>query len=206
MVRIAELLVSGSQVTVILESGEKYWLRNEDLAGTGFYAGAEMPADSFYRWLRVRQYPRALNQAVAMLARRPCSKGEISSRLTRNRYASDVIELVLYKLQKEKLLDDRDFCNQWIQYRLNRGYGPAFIRRELRMKGVDEEIILSALESLDEEDGMEKAEALARKAWNRRKPDEDLQKSRQKVIGFLVRKGYSWDAAKAACKAAENNL
>ena len=55
-------------------------------------------------------------------------------------------------------------------------------------------------------DRIEKAEVLARKAWMRTKPDKDLRKSRQKVIAFLVRKGYSWDTARAACKSAESKL
>ena len=67
-------------------------------------------------------------------------------------------------------------------------------------------MIDTAFDSVNEEDGLDKAEALARKAWMRRKPDEDLRKSRQKVIGMLVRKGYSWDTARAACKSAENKL
>ena len=67
-------------------------------------------------------------------------------------------------------------------------------------------MIDTAFESINEKVGMEKAESLARKAWMRRKPDEDIRKSRQKIIGLLVRKGYSWDTAKAACKYAENKL
>ena len=206
MVRIMELDTTGSRTSILLDNGEKYWFKNEDLAGTGIFEGAEMSADTFLHWLRVRQYPRALNQAVSMLARRPCSSGEITSRLARNRYASDVIELVVYKLIKENLLNDMDFCNQWIQYRLNRGYGPGIIRRELVSKGIPQVMIDTAFESINEKVGMEKAESLARKAWMRRKPDEDIRKSRQKIIGLLVRKGYSWDTAKAACKYAENKL
>ena len=206
MVRIMELDTTGSRTSILLDNGEKYWLRYEDLAGTGIYKDAEMSEDVFFHWLKVRQYPRALNQAVAMLARRPCSSGEITSRLSRHRYTSEVIELVVYKLEKEKLLNDMDFCNQWIQYRLNRGYGPAVIRRELRSKGIAQEMIDTAFDSVNEEDGLDKAEALARKAWMRRKPDEDFRKFRQKVTAMLVRKGYSWDTARAACKSAENKL
>ena len=206
MVRIMEMNSSGSYTSILLDNGDKYWLRNEDLPGTGIFENAEMSSESFFHWVRVRQYPRALNQAVAMLARRPCSTGEISCRLSRNRYTSEVIELVIYKLQKEHLLDDVDFCRQWIQYRLNHGYGPGVIRRELRFKGIAQDLIDTALGSLDEEEGMEKAESLARKAWMHRKPDEDLRKCRQKVIGLLVRKGYSWDIARAACTSAESKL
>ena len=206
MVRIMELNTEGSRTSILLDNGEKYWMKTNDLAGTGIFEGAEISQESFSYWLRIRQYPGALNRAVAMLARRPCSAGEIKSRLARNRYADEIIELVIYKLEKENLLNDRDFCDQWIQYRLNHGYGPGVIRRELRMKGVAQEMIEAALESFDEDDSMEKAEVLAQKAWMHTKPDEDLRKRRQKVIGFLVRKGYSWDTAKAACKSAESKL
>ena len=74
--------------------------------------------------------------------RRPCSKGEITARLQRGKYTSEVVDLVIYKLEKEKLLNDREFCEQWVQYRLGRKYGPAFIHRELRTKGIPEALII----------------------------------------------------------------
>ena len=150
-------------------------------------------------------YSRALNRAVAMLARRPCSKKEILDRLRRAGFAEETADLVLYKLEKEKLLDDEAFCVQWIRYRISGKYGPAVIRRELRMKGISEDIIDSAFAGLDEEAEQENALAVARKAWKRTKPTDDIRKNRQKVITALVRKGYSWEAAREACHQVEIN-
>ena len=90
-----ELNTEGSRTSILLDNGEKYWMKTNDLAGTGIFEGAEISQESFSYWLRIRQYPGALNRAVAMLARRPCSAGEIKSRLARNRYADEVIELTV---------------------------------------------------------------------------------------------------------------
>ena len=206
MVRITDFEYHGSLVCVCLDSGEKYWLKKNDLSGSCLSENLEMEMEEFLHFIRIHQYPKALNQAVAMLARRPCSKGEILTRLQRGRYTDEVIELVIYKLEKENLLNDRDFCEQWIQYRLGRKYGPAFIHRELKTKGIPEELICSSLESQDQSQELINAVSVARKAWCRMKTDSDQHKNRQKVISALVRKGYSWEMAKEACCTAEKEL
>ena len=206
MVTITGLDVKGTSVCISLNSGEKYWLKKSDLIDSGFTVGIEMTSDDFYHFIRIHQYPRALNQAVSMLARRPCSKGEILARLQRSRYMSEVSELVIYKLEKENLLNDRDFCMQWVQYRISRKYGPAVIRRELRMKGIPDDMIQLSLDLQNQSEELSNASALAAKAWSRMKPDADLRATRQRVITSLVRKGYSWDMARKACDEAEKNL
>ena len=48
---------------------------------TDFVPGKEMDSESLNHFLRIHQYPAALNKAVAMLASRPCSRNEIEQRL-----------------------------------------------------------------------------------------------------------------------------
>ena len=48
MVRIMELKADGSQTSILLDSGEKYWLKNNDLAGTDIFEGAELSRESFF--------------------------------------------------------------------------------------------------------------------------------------------------------------
>ena len=203
MVTIEEIRGVRSFVCIRLSSGESYWLRRDDLVGTAFHEGDEVDEKTFSRTVQVRQYPRALNHAVAMLARRPCSREEIRSRLVSRRYMEDVADLVVYKLEKEKLLDDREFCEQWIRFRTASHYGPAVIRRELRMKGIPPDMIEETLASADSSDPEKHALILARKAWSRAKAGEDIRKTRQRVIASLVRKGFPWEDARIACETAE---
>lgn len=206
MVKITNIVFSGTKACIELDNGDQLWLTKKDLADSFLKRGTEYDDDSFYEIIRLYQYPRALNQAVTMLARRPYSRNEIKKRLKIHKYSPDVCDLVLYKLEKERLINDIDFCDQWIQYRINHNYGPSRIRQELRSKGVEEKIIEDALSIQDETDYEEHSLKLAQKAWNSICSCKDQYKEKQKVIAFLVRKGYSWEQAKKAFFQAEQQI
>lgn len=180
------------------DNGNEYWLRQDDLYDSGFCTGQEYDQDEFIKRIRLYQYPRALNHAVAMLARRPCSRKEIRSRLIRLRYTEDTADLVIYRLEKEKLVDDELFCEQWIRFRLGRRYGPSVIRYELKMKGIPDDVISSAFSLIEPDDEQDNAFQLAVKALKRTDQNDDIRKKRRKVIASLVRKGYDWETAQAA--------
>lgn len=203
MVTIKDLSRNRSLVCIRLDNGMEYWLKNEDLDGAGIFVGAEFTEDCFAQLIRLKQYPRALNHAVEMLARRPCSKGEIQKRLRGKRYTDEIAELVVYKLEKERLLNDEEFCEQWIRSRSARCYGPGVIRQELKSKGISDDMIDRAFQKTDPDTEDDHPVIIARKAWKRIRQGEDIRKSRQKVILSVVRKGYSWETSRKACDTAE---
>lgn len=206
MVTVTEMENVRASCCIHLDNGTRWWIRRDDLPQAGFREGASFDEDTFQERIRLCQYPRALNHAVSMLARRPCSRKEISDRLKRLRYTEEVAELVVYKLEKENLLDDAAFCEQWIRYRLSAGFGPSVIRRDLRMKGISAAMIDEALADRPSDEEGENALRLAVKAWKRAGTSGDIRKNRQKIIAALVRKGYDWDTARAACEKAENEM
>ena len=112
-------------------------------------------------------------------------------------------ELVIYKLEKENLLNDQEFSELWVQQR-SRKYGSRRIRQELRVKGVPESTAEKALSSVSDEEMLESATSLAVKAWSRAKPGDDPRKTRQRIISSLVRKGFDWDLARQASDTAES--
>ena len=203
MVKITGIIHTRTGIRVVLDTGSEYLLNSKDLPVTGFSEGAVFNQEEFVHLIVICQYPRALNQAVTMLARRLYSTGEIRSRLLHAGFIPDVCDLVIYKLEKENLLNDTEFCEQWIRYRMGRKYGPSVIRRELQIKGISEDTIHSIMEKQDDSEKTQNAVLLARKFWLRIKPGEDIHRSRKKVITSLVRKGYDWDTAKSACAVAE---
>ena len=205
MVTIQSIGFVRSMACILLDDGQMVWLTREDLLGSGWCEGLSVDRKDFERFVSLHQYPRALNQAVALLARRPCSKGEIAQNLRRHHYTDDVIDLVIYKLEKENLLNDQEFSELWVQQR-SRKYGSRRIRQELRVKGIEESTADEALSSLSDEEMLESATALAVKAWSRAKPGEDPRKTRQRIISSLVRKGFDWDLARQASDTAESEV
>lgn len=203
MVKITVLETIRSLTCIHLENGQKYWLDKEDIVSSGIVEGMEVDPDSFIETLRLYQYPKALNTAVSMLARRPCSSGEIRQRLRIRHYTEDVADLVIYKLEKERLLNDEEFCEQWIQYRSSMHWGPSRIKMELKTKGIPDALIQEKMDLIDPDTQENNALVLARKIWNKTQVTDSIQSRRQKVIHTLVRKGFSWDSARDACRQAE---
>lgn len=164
--------------------------------------GQPLNLEEYDNWLMVRQYRFALDRAVGYLAARARSRHEIEQKLLQAGYRPSTVEMVLYKLQRENLLDDADFARQWVEARSTRKLGRSRIAQELRRKGVSQEEAEEALSVIEDEDQLSGAIALAQKAAERIKPGEDLRKAANRIAGMLARRGYSWDISKEAIRQA----
>lgn len=164
--------------------------------------GETIDLEEYDHWLMVRQYRAALDRAVAFLASRARSRREVEARLLQAGYRPCTVEMVLYKLEREHLLDDGDFARQWVEARAGRKLGKNRIARELRDKGVSAEEAEAALTALDEDDQLDAAVQLAEKTLRRAKPGEPPAKTAQRVIAMLLRRGYGYDLARQALEKA----
>lgn len=162
--------------------------------------GQPLDLEEYDNWLMIRQYRFALDRAVGYLAARARSTREIEQKLLQAGYRPCTVEMVIYKLQRENLLDDADFARQWVESRQNHKLGRSRIAQELRRKGVSQDEAEEALAIIDDEDQLAGAIALAEKAAARIKPGEDMRKASARIAGMLARRGYSWDIAKEAIR------
>lgn len=166
--------------------------------------GQPIDVEEYDNWLMLRQYRHALDRAVAYLASRARSRREVEQKLQQAGYRPCTVEMVLYKLEREKLLDDADFAMQWVEARSNRKLGRSRIAQELRRKGIAADEAEAALETIDDDDQLSGAIALAEKAAARIKPGEDPRKAMNRIHAMLARRGYSWAVAKEAVQRALN--
>ena len=160
--------------------------------------GQPLDLEEYDNWLMVRQYRAALDRAVGYLAARARSRREIEQKLLQVGYRPCTVEMVLYKLEREKLLDDADFARQWVESRVHHNLGRSRIAQELRRKGVSADDAEAALSSIVAEDQLVGAAALAEKAAARIKPGEAVRKAHNRIAAMLARRGYGWDIAKEA--------
>lgn len=160
--------------------------------------GQPLDLEEYDNWLMVRQYRAALDRAVGYLAARARSRREIEQKLLQVGYRPCTVEMVLYKLERERLLDDADFARQWVESRVHHNLGRSRIAQELRRKGISADDAEEALSSIGAEDQLAGAVALAEKAAARIKPGEDVRKAQNRIAAMLARRGYGWDIAKEA--------
>ena len=135
---------------------------------------------------------------MAFLAGRARSRREMEERLLRSGYRPCTVEMVLYKLEKEGLLDDADFARQWVDARSARRMGRGRIAQELRRKGVSAREAEEALEGLSDEEQLEGAIVLVEKAMARTPSGEDPRKTAARITAMLARRGYDYDTAREA--------
>jgi len=132
---------------------------------------------------------RALQQAFLFLSYRARSESEIRQNLRKHEIPDAVIEETLERLRKDGLADDSHFASAWVENRSTfRPRSRRMMALELRQKGLDDESMKSALETVDDE-------ALAYEAALKRAPrfkGLEWNEFRKKLSEFLARRGFSY--------------
>ncbi len=198
---IASLRKERGKMCVTLESGQELQVPLSLFHERPLAPGQALDLEAYDQWLLLRQYRHALDRAVGYLAARARSRRELESRLLRCGYRPATVEMVLYKLQRENLLDDADFARQWVEARSGRTLGKRRIAQELQRKGVSRAQTEAALSAVDEEAEAEACRRAAEKLASRYGREEPRQ-AVQKLTQALVRRGFGWDESRRAAEQA----
>lgn len=140
--------------------------------------------------LRCKKQPSLRSKALQYLARRDYARAELRQKLLLLSEDKDEVEALLEDFSARGWLSDVRFAEQWTHQRGSR-YGAQRLKQELRMKGVAEETIATALEEIADGE-----EARARAIWQRKfgtLPTEMNERARQ--VRFLAARGFSLDIA-----------
>ncbi len=136
---------------------------------------------------------RARAAVYRLLARRARSAREIEERLTRRGFDPPLVARTLAHLQAAGYLDDARFAREWVAARAGR-YGPRRLAAELRQKGIAEDQVRAALQSLPDDAAEEHALSLARKKWEQlARAKRPLPARRHALHAYLARRGYDAD-------------
>jgi regulatory protein len=132
---------------------------------------------------------RAFQQAMLYLSYRARSESEIRKNLQKHEIPEAVIEQTLERLRQDGLANDNQFAQAWVENRSTfRPRSRRMMAMELRQKGLDDEAIESAVETVDDEAS---AYAAGQKRSGRLKDLEWID-FRKKLSGFLARRGFSY--------------
>ncbi|TDE39451.1 recombination regulator RecX [Actinomadura sp. 6K520] len=127
---------------------------------------------------------------LRMLSRSPRTRAQLADALRRKDVPDDVAERVLGRFTDVGLIDDEAFAKAWVQSRhTGRGLAKRALAHELRRRGVADDTVNDAVESLD----TDREEATARALVARRLPSTrgvDPGKRMRRLVGMLARKGY----------------
>jgi regulatory protein len=125
----------------------------------------------------------------------PRTRAQLADDLRRRAVPDDVAERVLDRFTEVGLIDDQAFASAWVRSRhASRGLSRRALARELRHKGVDDELAAAALDGIDEDDERAAAQALVAKRLPALR-GHDAQVQIRRLVAMLARKGYSGGVA-----------
>jgi regulatory protein len=126
------------------------------------------------------------DKALQLLSQRPHFKQELARKLSLRGFDRESIENTLARLVEEKYLDDDSFALDWAAGALRRrGLGVSGVRRELKKRGLEDEVIAGVLEDSFPEGDSELAMEVGRR-WRARGG-----RRREALARHLERKGFS---------------
>lgn len=141
----------------------------------------------------------AYQKALHFLNFRPRSQQEVRQSLSKKGFADAVIETTLQRLVDQCYVDDRSFAEQWIENRSTfRPRSRRMLSYELSQKGITDQTIQDALEEI----GTTEEELAYQAALSRaqRYRSLDWMTFRQKIGGFLARRGFAYNTAAPVIK------
>ncbi len=128
-----------------------------------------------------------------LLKIRPRSEYELRNRLKIKGFAKDIIDLVIKELYGIGLLDDLAFARLWVESRIKKPLGLNRLSYELKIKGIDKEIVKQVISDFD---SPEEEEAVVRELFQKKLKkltNLDKQKIKSRLWSFFLRKGFSKD-------------
>ncbi|WP_168207547.1 regulatory protein RecX [Microlunatus elymi] len=119
------------------------------------------------------------------------SRSELAKALKERDVPDDAADVVLDRMEEVGLVDDAAFAESWVQSRQSRrGLSRKALRHELVRKGVDRDDIDNALATVEPDDELAAATALAEKKL-RTMSGLDRQVKYRRLAGALARRGFS---------------
>lgn len=138
--------------------------------------------------------------ALKIIERSYKTKKEMEKRLLEKGYNLEEINETLKFLERYNFINDESYTKAFIKNK-TKTQGKQKIKYALKNKGVSEEIIEEELSNLDMKKEKEKANILTLKKYNILiKRENDKYKIKEKIIRFLISRGYNYEVAKDAVK------
>jgi regulatory protein len=141
---------------------------------------------------------RAKLRAMNLLQKKDYTEKQLRDKLAEGLYPQDIVDEAIEYVRGYRYLDDERFVRDYVTYHMTTRSRNRIIQ-DLTQKGIKKEIIIPILEEVYEEEndssGVSVEEEQISKLLSKKhySPEMDF-KDKQKIMAFLLRKGYSMDS------------
>ena len=173
---------------IFLDGESAFAVYNGELSRYHLEEGAVLPPEVYEELVNRVLKKRATLRAMHILERTDKTEAQLRRKLEESEYPKEAVESAIAYVTSYGYLDDRRYAEHYIEWK-KQGKGKARLKMELVQKGISREIIEEVLESTD---FGETREMIRQIILKKRKTDIPMnEKEKQRLYGFLMRKGFS---------------
>lgn len=183
-----------SRVNISIDGKYVFAISKLDVAFYNLKEGEELSKKKYDEILENVVLAKAKLTAFNYLGYKDRTKREIIRRLKEKGFTKDVTKQTLEFLIKYGYINDLEFSKKFVKQRVvSKGYGKYKVVRELKEKGVSEDIIEIVTEDIEP---LEIEAALKLSIKKARNLNLEEYKDKQKLYAYLQRRGYSYEIIK----------
>ena len=173
---------------IFLDGESAFAVYKGELSRYHLEEGAVLPPEVYEELVNRVLKKRATLRAMHILERTDKTEAQLRRKLEESEYPKEAVESAIAYVTSYGYLDDRRYAKHYIEWK-KQGKGKARLKMELVQKGISREIIEEVLESTD---FGETREMIRQIILKKRKTDIPMnEKEKQRLYGFLMRKGFS---------------
>lgn len=190
-------------VIVYFDNDVKLILSEDVFYNSGLRKDDKVSDDRYSFFIEQNILYHIKQRALSFLSRRFHSERELFQKLKSKSYEEKLIKIVLQNLKEHSFIDDKNFASHFIEEKLKRKkWGMNKIKSALYTKGVSSKIIDELLKEFDNtENNLESiTEIASKKIIQLRKRNVDEKKLYQKVITFLLSRGFDYESSSDVCR------
>ena len=173
---------------IFLDGESAFVVYKGELSRYHLEEGAVLPPEVYEELVNRVLKKRATLRAMHILERTDKTEAQLRRKLEESEYPKEAVESAIAYVTSYGYLDDRRYAEHYIEWK-KQGKGKARLKMELVQKGISREIIEEVLESTD---FGETREMIRQIILKKRKTNIPMnEKEKQRLYGFLMRKGFS---------------
>jgi len=184
----------------MLDDGRSFSIHKEVIAKYRLKSGMELNEDQLQYYIWEANVKTAVDLALRYLGYRTRTKKQLYDYLKRKEFDDPIVEKTIEKMEEYGFLNDEDFALRWVESRkTGKPAGRRKIAYELKAKGIDNDVLESALDTLTEEEEQQQAVKLAEKTAMKYK-HLPYRERMAKISQTLLRRGFDWEITERALR------
>ena len=181
---------------VFIDGSFAFGLIMEDIIYFKLKEGNEISKEKYDYIQNELIYIQAQDTALHYIGYKMRTEKEVFKKLYEKGFSENVIERVMEFLKKYQYIEDEKYCESYIKERIRfNPRGKYALKMELRQKAIADSIIDKTLEKIEKDELGDAIRLLEKKCFSL---DDINEKEKKRLLGFLQRRGYSYDIIKEA--------